>query len=143
MPNEHKDPVQEARELLARATPGPWAVWDSCSWRRTGTKEPFADGNVICPITQSDGHPDLLAKREDLELAARAPELLRLLADECERLREVIGYGASGRLTPESVSQIKTALRAGASQKYLAKKFGVTQVTVSSVQTGRTWGNIK
>lgn len=83
-----KDLVQEARELISKATPGPWAVWDSCSWRRIGTREPFADGNVICPIIQRDGHPDLLARREDLELAARAPELLDSLCDRVEAAEE-------------------------------------------------------
>lgn len=82
-----RDLLGEVEELLAKATPGPWAVWDSCSWRRIGTRDPFADGNVICPVTQRDGHPDLQAKREDLELAAAAPELLRRLVAEVKRLR--------------------------------------------------------
>lgn len=85
-----RDLVEEVEELLAKATPGPWAVWDSCSWRRIGTRQPYQDGNVICPITQSDGHPDLLAKREDLELAAAAPELLRRLVEEVKTRDELI-----------------------------------------------------
>lgn len=66
------DAVAEIEARAKAATLGPWAVWDSCSWRRIGTIEPFMDGNVICPITQNDGHPDLLAKREDLEFVAHA-----------------------------------------------------------------------
>lgn len=75
----------EARENAA--TPGPWAVWDSCSWRRIGTVEPFGDGNIICPITQNDGHPDLLARREDLEFAAHAREDIPALCATVKHLR--------------------------------------------------------
>jgi hypothetical protein len=74
-----------------KATPGPWSVWDSCSWRRIGTTQPYADGNVICPITQSDGHPDLLAKREDLDFIAICnPANVSALIAEVERQAQEI-----------------------------------------------------
>jgi hypothetical protein len=34
-------------------------VQDGCSWRRIGTH--MHDGDVLCPIVQRDGHPDLIA----------------------------------------------------------------------------------
>lgn len=79
--------VEEIEARASAATPGPWAVWDSCSWRRIGTVEPYADGNVICPITQNDGHPDLLAKREDLEFVAHAREDIPALCATVKHLR--------------------------------------------------------
>lgn len=45
------------RELLAKATPGPWELATSCSWRRIVTTHGRA---VIVPtIQRSDNHPDL------------------------------------------------------------------------------------
>lgn len=87
--------LDEVDAYLAEATPGEWAVWDSCSWRRIGTKEPYADGNVICPINQlRDGHPDLLARREDLEFVVKAkrdlPRLSRELRQRIEREQEAM-----------------------------------------------------
>lgn len=79
--------VSEIEARANAATEGPWAVWDSCSWRRIGTKEPFADGNVICPITQNDEHPDLLAKREDLEFVAHARADIPALCATVKHLR--------------------------------------------------------
>lgn len=44
--------------LLAQATPRPWALWDSCSWRRFGSE---ATGREIITPTNhpGDGHVDL------------------------------------------------------------------------------------
>jgi hypothetical protein len=64
----------------AQATPGPWALWDGCSWRRFGSEStglPFIE-----PITysESDRHPDLRVSREDAAyLALCAPERIRAL----------------------------------------------------------------
>lgn len=71
----------EAR--AAKATEGPWEVWDGCSWRRIGSVA--TDKPVMLPIKAiSDGHPDIQARREDLEFAcdARAdiPNLLATIA---------------------------------------------------------------
>jgi hypothetical protein len=45
----------EVAERAARLRPGPWAVHDSCSWRRIGSTAPYGDADVICPTTQRDG----------------------------------------------------------------------------------------
>ena len=46
------------RELAQKATPGPWMLADSCSWRRilTARHEPVCVPTII----DSDNHPDLL-----------------------------------------------------------------------------------
>lgn len=76
---------------MSEHTPGPWIVADSNSWRRIVTRD--RGQHVIQPIKMRDGHPDLLAKPADLELAARAPELLaenERLTAEVTRLRSVV-----------------------------------------------------
>jgi hypothetical protein len=59
--------IKALRDLLERATPGPWELHDSCSWRRIGTRE--RDGCVLYPMnSRSDNHPDLSAGRgEDVQ----------------------------------------------------------------------------
>lgn len=85
------DAIAEIESRANAATPAPWMVQDSCSWRRIGTAEPYADGNVICPITQySDNHPDLLAARPDLEFIARAREDIPALCATVRGLRAEI-----------------------------------------------------
>jgi hypothetical protein len=88
--------LRELRERYARATQGKWQLQDSCSWRRIGTRG--HDGNVLCPITQRDGHPDLCAgKGEDtyanLELIvamhAALPSLLARIEALEAGLREI------------------------------------------------------
>lgn len=61
-------------------TPGPWKWWTSNSFLRLSSESDGKDGGVICPIvSRSDGHPDLIVKREDMALIAAAPELLEAL----------------------------------------------------------------
>lgn len=61
-------------------TPGPWNWWTSNSFRRLSSEADGKDGGVICPtVSRSDGHPDLIVKREDMALIAAAPELLEAL----------------------------------------------------------------
>lgn len=82
--------IEEVDAYCQAATPGEWAIWDSNSWRRIGTREPYADGNVICPIVQSDRQPDLLARREDLEFVINAKrDLPRLSRELRERMNNV------------------------------------------------------
>lgn len=78
------DPVEEARALLADATPGPW-----CNGDHVG--EPRA----ICPMVSRmdsllgldrDGMA-IVVRAADAALIAAAPRLLAALADEVERLR--------------------------------------------------------
>lgn len=81
--------LSDLRKLADRATPGPWHVQDGCSWRRIGTR--WGDGDVICPITQRvDNHPDLHAKRDDLEyIAACYPAIILSLIEVAESAKAV------------------------------------------------------
>jgi hypothetical protein len=84
---EQLNELLSVAEGAAKLRPGPWSVWDSCSWRRIGTTAPYADGDVICPVTQRDGHPDLLAEREVLDhVAAFDPTTCAELVREVMRL---------------------------------------------------------
>ena len=72
-------------ESLRGHTPGPWTWWTSCSFRRLSYR---GDGDVLCAVTQSDGHPDVFLNNGGWEgpdglLIAAAPDLF----SECERLR--------------------------------------------------------
>lgn len=99
---EIKELVEKLRALQKWATPGPWEIHDSCSWRRIGTAR--HDGNVLCPTnSRTDNHPDLTAGRgEDLQAnlglivgAVNAlPQLLaaiELLSSQVEELKAALG----------------------------------------------------
>lgn len=74
------------RKLAEEATQGEWQVYDSNSWRRIGLKGGYRI--IIEPITQRDGHPDLHARREDLDYAAAAsPSAVLALLDEVEEFQ--------------------------------------------------------
>ncbi len=78
--------VARAKELVEKATPGPWEVWTSCSWRRIGSR---SNGLVCEPIAQRDGHPDLHFRNggfdgPDAALIAAAPTLIADLASALE-----------------------------------------------------------
>lgn len=83
---EKRDIVEGARELLAKATPGPWAYMeDETFWgeiRSCGINDDDPTAFSLIAVTPEGDERD-----NDFRLIARAPELLRLLADECERLR--------------------------------------------------------
>lgn len=63
---------------MSAHTPGPWELWDGCSWRRFGSR---TTGNCVCqPIVARDGHPDLLFPNggqsgPDARLITAAPDL--------------------------------------------------------------------
>lgn len=83
--------LEELKRLHAAATPAPWSVWDSNSFRRISHK---GDGDVICgTIQRSDGHPDLYAKRADLdflcELRNAFPAIVARL-EAAQRLYKVV-----------------------------------------------------
>ena len=83
-----KDRLAEIRGRLEAATPGPWEIHDSCSWRRIGRRHPHKDGDILCPTNdRSDGHPNLNVKPEDLILMAHAPTDIAWLLEENELLR--------------------------------------------------------
>ena len=52
---------------------------------------PYSDSDVVCPITQRDGHPDLCAEREVLEhITASDPDSVLALIAELKRLEQEI-----------------------------------------------------
>lgn len=99
------DPVKEARDLLAKATPWPWRMGSFGD--RPEVQGDLASGNNGYPcrqiLTMGFAHVEWGALnsevqqelRNDAELIARAPELLKTLADEVERLRNIMPNGAS------------------------------------------------
>lgn len=112
--------IASLRELLARATPGPWQLQDGCSWRRIGTAG--RDGNVLCPSTYSrdDNHPDLTAgKGEDLYANLRLivaavnalPTLLDTLTNSAG-LNEDHNPDGFRHASPEVESKIREAVHA-------------------------------
>lgn len=54
--------------LLAAATPGPWEVWTSNSYRRI-TQRDRQDGGVLHGYAQNDGHGDLGGRNWESDLA--------------------------------------------------------------------------
>jgi hypothetical protein len=79
---------EKLRELAKKATPGPWELWDSCSWRRYGS---VATGRTIVePQTYSstDRHPDLhFNNPHDKEyIAAVDPQTVLGLLDRIKHL---------------------------------------------------------
>lgn len=81
------DRLAEIEARANAATKGPWEVHDGNSWRRIGVQ---FGGSVIEPIKQRDGHPDLHARREDLELAAHSRADIPDLIAEIRRLNSII-----------------------------------------------------
>lgn len=93
MPTEPQqtDIVSEARELLAKATLGPWRVERNTKRLEISPIRP--DGQWVSMIAQvyksgrCNGSSYRMPAEANAELIARAPELLRQLCDEVERLR--------------------------------------------------------
>jgi hypothetical protein len=67
------DPIEEARALLAKATPGPWAIG-------VDRDRVYCSGDTIAETYTQDRYANAA-------IIAAAPRLLAALADECERLR--------------------------------------------------------
>ena len=90
-----RERAERALTLDAEGTPGPWAVFDSCSWRRIGTESPDADlhGTLVIEPTvhHRDNHPDLVFRTEgDKALVTEGRGLLPQLAqDLLEALEEI------------------------------------------------------
>src|SRR5690242_16521016 len=88
MPTEPIDDamIDELLKICESATPGPWLLWDSNSWRRIGRADQTTI--VVEPITQREGHPDLQFRHDaDAELIVAAGSFFRsaLLAFKAER----------------------------------------------------------
>ncbi|MDT3718483.1 ead/Ea22-like family protein [Pseudomonas oryzihabitans] len=92
--------VRELRERARRATPGPWELQTSNSWRRIGTAGGrFADGDVLAPTThRGDNHPDLAGRQEDLDfIVAADPTTVLALLDEIDRLQHSLHTASANR----------------------------------------------
>lgn len=88
MPSE-RDIVAEARELLSAATPEPWrAVAYVGKEPRHITAGKFTEETPIATPENPNGLVAFADLPTNAQLIARAPELLRALADEVERLRK-------------------------------------------------------
>jgi hypothetical protein len=48
-----------------------------------------------------------------------------------------------GKLSDENVAFIKGQISAGANQRWLAKKFGVSAVTICNISKGKLWGEVE
>lgn len=60
-------------------TKGPWKWWTNNSFRRLSGPD-GKDGGVLCPtVSKSDGHPDLIVSKANMELIEAAPDLLEAL----------------------------------------------------------------
>jgi len=57
-------------------------------------------------------------------------------------MRKIDGLPASAKLTPTIVKEIKILLESTMPQDQIAKKYGVTQGTISFIKRGETWKNI-
>jgi len=77
------DPVDEARRLLAEATPGPWEAVTS------GPREWLIEAGRETHRGSPIHHARVLSTVADAALIAAAPTLLAALCDEVERLRAV------------------------------------------------------
>jgi len=85
-----------------QATPGPYALWTGCSWRRFGSET--TGQTFIEPIvySESDRHPDLRVSREDAAyLALLAPETIRALVAEIRKLRKQVDMLADQQAMPD------------------------------------------
>jgi len=117
-------------ESLRGHTPGPWTWWTSCSFRRLSAQ---GDGDVLCAVTQSDGHPDVHIKNggwegPDGRLIEIAPTLLaeyeRLLAElTARRARDAeveAALNAARDDLLEEVDEIREMYRADDYMRYVA-----------------------
>lgn len=114
------DPLTEARELLAAASPRPWRD----EYEHSGSVRTAAGGR-LCTMTADDG-------RAEAALIAAAPRLLAALCDEVERLREfVAAYDAEQTVCDEAAELMnlrdREAYRAsGVDERWTAATLAVT-----------------
>lgn len=91
----------QVKQLLAKATPGPWMVYDSCSYRRIGTDGPYNE--LIYAARYSDGQLSLEGERADMELAAAAPQLAQAYLEACAALQQILEW--NGDLVDEHAGE--------------------------------------
>lgn len=96
------DIVEEARALLAQATPGPWN--DGITEIDAGLYGCTSVVEATCNPTKwgGCGGCELRISKPDRALIAASPRLLAALADECERLRDELADAR--RVRSEAVS---------------------------------------
>lgn len=93
-PTEQVDAVKEARELLAIATPGPWKVYsdsrpDIVTLANVNSGY-MSERHLLSMDKYGEAWGQDFENENDANLIARAPELLKTLADEVERLRQQV-----------------------------------------------------
>ena len=76
--SEREKKITEIREALEKATPGPWTKFEN---RIYGKAQPAVEP-IICEFYEEETEHD----RNNAHLIANAPEWLRFLLDELERL---------------------------------------------------------
>ena len=124
------------RELLAKATPGPWELATSCSWRRIVTTHGRA---VIVPtIQRSDNHPDLDCGTDyvNAELAVAAVNALPKLLAEVERLRAEIVALRRDRGLQQARRKFNRARAETAEAALLAKSAAYDALVARAYQEG-------
>ena len=103
----HQTGRQHLRALAERATPGPWELQTSNSWRRIGTAGGrFVDGDILSPTThRGDNHPDLAARQEDLDfIVAADPSTVMALLDEIQRLQRELASERAANIRSARIS---------------------------------------
>jgi len=83
----------ELRRLCEEATPGPWKLWSGWGPHTDGLMRVLRIGPESVESTglwKGDCGGDIVAKREDLELVARARNALPALLDELERAEALL-----------------------------------------------------
>lgn len=80
-------------KVCEAATPGPWVLWDGCSWRRFGCEAldlKWHGKTVILPTKcHHDGHPDLIVEKRDAEFVCRSRSVLPDALRRLKRLKEL------------------------------------------------------
>lgn len=99
----------ELKKLAEAATPGPWVMWTSCSWRRLKN----AEGVGVCVpfVNRVDKHPDMEVSSEDSAFmeAANPAAILKLLeinAELVEALRIVMACAGDISAVPDGLLEM-------------------------------------
>ena len=122
-------------EGMRDVTPGPWKVFDGCSWRRVGQEatrsRPQDDCAVVTPTVARDGHPDLTVSRgndrdANLSHIARCdPQTFDLVAEY------VVGIEQRLRAAEEALRRLSELTPADANAKD-ARDFHLTVKAIAA-----------
>jgi hypothetical protein len=110
--SEQPDPVQRARDLLAKITPGPWEMRPRGS-DPTSTSASVHSGHRSI-LTSADGYHYGYADTRDAEFIAAAPQLVAELADKLSEVRQIIAEDDARGAIPDFITlgKIRAALEA-------------------------------